>query len=101
MTPDPGSTRERQIGGAHGGNKNQKTKRSNENRRKTRPGKRIEEDAAGRGKAPELHNRRPPKKTGTEKTQRANRIHLSNKKGPRPEKTGVYPKRRPENAAGN
>ena len=101
MTPDPGSTRERQIGGAHGGNKNQKTKGSNENRRKTRPGKRIEEDAAGRGKAPEVRNRRPPQKNGTEKTQRANRINLPNEKGSRPEKTGVYPRRRTETAAGN
>ena len=42
-----------------------------------------------------------PKINGTEKTQRANRIHLPNEKGSRPEKTGVYPRRRPEAAAGN
>ena len=63
MTPDHGSTRKRQIGGTKGGNKNQKTKRSNENRQKTQPGERSEEDAAGRDKAPELHDRRQPKKT--------------------------------------
>ena len=62
MAPDPGGTRKRQIGGTQGSNENQKTKRSNENRRKMRPGERSEEDAVGRGRAPELHNRRPPEK---------------------------------------
>ena len=63
MTTDYGRTRKRNIGGTQGRNKNQKTKRSNENRRKTRPGARREEDAAGRDKAPELHDGRPHKET--------------------------------------
>ena len=63
MTTDYGRTRKRHIGGTQGRNKNQKTKRSNENRRKTRPGARREEDAAGRDKAPEVHDGRPHKET--------------------------------------
>ena len=62
MTPDAGSTR-RQIGGTQGGNENQKTERSNENRKM-----RVLENEARKtplawGEAAELHNGRPPKKT--------------------------------------
>ena len=49
--------------GTQGSNKNQKTKRSNGNRLETRLGERSKEDAAGRDKAPKLHDRRLPKKT--------------------------------------
>ena len=53
------------------------------------------------GQGAGITRRAPAQKNGTQETQRANRIHLSNEKGSRPEKTGVYPRRRPENAAGN
>ena len=85
-TPEPGSARKQKIGETEGGNENRKTRRCNKNRRKTRPGKRSEEDATGKGKAPELRHRCPPKKKGTEKTRRAT--------GSRPRKTGVRPKKR-------
>ena len=49
--------------GTQGSSTNQNTKRSNEERQKMRPGDRSEEDAAGRDEAPELRDRRPPKKT--------------------------------------
>ena len=102
MPPDPGQTQERdKSGGLKGATK---TRKQNE---ATKTGKKRDLENKARKTPLEGARRRNyttgarPKKNGTEKTQRANRIHLSNEKGPRPEKTGLCPKRRPENAAGN